>query len=499
VGDIYNQSLLGFNLAGMYFNMGNIDKAVPLSNETVDLDRKTGNIFHLYASTTALGFVYQTLGETDKSEQCFREALSISLQLNDFQAVAGGYDYMGLSYFDKGEYAKAKEFFEKLNDTLEAAGDKSSQANSSQYLIWTYIELGETEKAKNLIKDVSEFALQVNNKDLTASLDALKAFLLRSEKKWEESITYFEKSLQEFETVKARRWNPYFFAKLGLCEYAYMYLDRNQPGDKEKASILLNQALEIFRKIGNKNDVEKVKARISFIETGKEISKLKPIEHVSTGHADLDKLLYGGIPSNCTVALTSPSCNERDLLIKSFLETGAKKSEFTFYLTIDPGVVKPVAEEYPSNFYLFVCNPQADAIIKAAPNVVKLKGVENLTDISVALTSAIRKLDPSLTGARRICVGLISDVLLQHHAVQTRRWLTALMAELKSAGFTALAVFDPEMHSSQEARAILDLFDGEINIHEKETEKGPRKYLTIKRMSTYRYLEEELLLKREQL
>jgi adenylate cyclase len=497
VGDIYNQSLLGFNLAGMYFNMGSIDKAVRISSETVELDRKTGSIFHLYASTNALGFVYQLLGETDKSEQCYREALSISRQLDDFQAITGGYDYIGLSHFDKGDYVKARGFFEKLTYTLEKAGDKSSQANASQYLIWTYIELGETERARNLIDDMSQFALQVKNKDLIASLDALKAMSLRSEKKWEESINYFEKSLQEFEAVEARRWNPYFLAKMTLCEYAYVHLDRNQPGDKERAINLLNQALEIFQKMGVRKDIEKVEARIAFIETGKVISKPRPIDHVSTGHADLDKLLYGGIPSNYAVVLTSPSCNERDSFIKSFLETGAKKGEVIFYVTIDPAIAKLIAEEFPSTFYLFICNPQADAIVRDAPNVVKLKGVENLTDFSIALTSAIRKLNPLQMAPRKICISLVSDVLLQHHAVQARRWLTALITELKSAGFTALAVFDPEMHSSQDARAIIDLFDGEINIHEKDTEKGPRKYLRIKKMSNYKYLEDEMSLKKE--
>jgi len=498
VGDVYNQSLLGFNLAGMYFNMGNIDKAVLMSNETVELDRKTGNIFHLYASTSALGFAYQVIGEMDRSEQCFKEASRVSRQLNDFQAIAGGYDYLGLSHFEKGDYVRAKEFFEKLNHTLETAGDKYSQANASQYLIWTYIELGETEKAKSLTDNVFEFVLQVKNKDLIASLTALKAMLLGREKKWEESINCFESSLQEFEALKARRWGPYFFAKMGLYEYARVYLDRNQEGDREKAGKLLSQALELFQKMGAKRDIERVEAGIAFIETGKEVSKPKPIEHVSTGYADLDKLLYGGIPSSYAVALASPSCDERDLLIKSFLEMGAKKGEVTFYVTMDPSLAKPLIDQFPSAFYFFVCNPQADAILKALPNIFKLNGVENLTDISIALTSAIRKLDPSLKSPRRICIGLISDVLLQHHAVQTRRWLTALMTELKSAGFTTLGVIDPRMHPSEELYAILGLFDGEINLYEKETEKGLEKYLKIKKMSNQRYQEKELPLKREQ-
>jgi tetratricopeptide (TPR) repeat protein/KaiC/GvpD/RAD55 family RecA-like ATPase len=222
-------------------------------------------------------------------------------------------------------------------------------------------------------------------------------------------------------------------------------------------------------------------------------------DYITTGYADLDKLLCGGIPPNYAVVLTSSSFDERDLLVNSFLETGAKKGEVTFYVTIDPGMEKTLAEEFPSSFYLFVCNPQADAIVKSAPNVFKLKGVENLTDINIALTSAIRKLDSAQKGRRRICIGLVSDVLLQHHAVQTRRWLAGLITELRSVGFTILATFDPEMHAPQEVRAILDLFEGEINIHEKETGKGSGKYLKIKKLSNQKYLEKELLLRKESL
>jgi hypothetical protein len=99
-----------------------------------------------------------------------------------------------------------------------------------------------------------------------------------------------------------------------------------------------------------------------------------------------------------------------------------------------------------------------------------------------------------LKGPRRICVGLISDLLLQHHAVQTRRWLTGLISELRSNGFTTLAVMDPEMHPPQEVRAVLDLFEGQIDIYEKETEKGSEKFMKIKKMANQRYLKDELCL-----
>lgn len=220
---------------------------------------------------------------------------------------------------------------------------------------------------------------------------------------------------------------------------------------------------------------------------------------VSMGYKDLDSLLLGGIPENYAIILTSPSCDEKDLLIKRFLETGLKKSQITFHVTIEASGVKALAEENQSSFYLFICNPQADKIIESLPNVFKLKGVENLTGISIALTKAFRRLDTSISGPRRACLEIISDVLLQHRAVRTRRWLTDLITELKSRGFTTLAVMNPQMHSSQEVHAILGLFDGEINIYEKESEKGLEKFLKIKKMYNQRYLESELPLRKERL
>jgi tetratricopeptide (TPR) repeat protein len=397
----------------------------------------------------------------------------------------------------KEEYAKAKELQEKAFEICEKAGARSHKVFFSIGLIASCIELGQIDMANNLLDELYKYALEVKDRSLISSAHLLRARLFRAQKRWEESIEYCNKGLNEWEALNYRQRDAYFFARMGLYEYARVYLERDQEGDKEKAIGLLNQALEIFQKMGAKKDIEKVEAKMICIETGKVASEPRPISHMATGYSDLDKLLYGGIPRYYAVALTSLSCDERDLLIKSFLETGAGKGEVTFCVTIDPSVAKALAEEFQSNLYLFVCNPQADAIVKEARNIFKLKGVENLTDISIALTSAIRKLDPSSKAPRRICIGLISDVLLQHHAVQTRRWLASLLTELKSNGFTTLVTMNPQMHPSQELQAILDLFEGEINLYEKEAEKGSEKFLKIKKMANQRYLKDELLLKEE--
>ena len=221
-----------------------------------------------------------------------------------------------------------------------------------------------------------------------------------------------------------------------------------------------------------------------------EVSKIVLPNRLTTGHERLDDLLFGGIPLNYAVMLTSHSCDERDLVIKSFLETGVKSGQVTFHLATRAIGLESLLEEYQQNLQIFIFNPKADEIMKNLPNVHKLKGVENLTEISIALTMALRKLNDSVKTPRRCCIQIVSDVLLQHQARQTRRWLNGLLPELKSKGFTVLAVMDLGMHPQQETNAVLDLFDGEISLYERENVT----FLRVKRMTEQKYSEGELRL-----
>jgi predicted transcriptional regulator/KaiC/GvpD/RAD55 family RecA-like ATPase len=305
-------------------------------------------------------------------------------------------------------------------------------------------------------------------------------------------------------------------AKKGVCSLTRVSYGANMPVDRAKKTLnfLVSHGFVRELTVGDRKKYRATKWGLEYLETYKRMQRFfaaleEPVTieipevvlpgRISTGYKDLDNMLFGGIPDNYAVILTSPSCDEKDILIRKFLEAGAKEGQITFYLTTEASGVRALTEEFQSNFYIFICNPQADTIIKSSPNVSKLKGVENLTDISIALSSAFRRVDTSITGPKRACIEIISDVLLQHRAVQTRRWLTGLIPQLKAKGFTTLAVMNPQMHSPQEVHAILGLFEGEINIYEKESEKGLEKFLKIRKMYNQRYLESRLRLRKEKL
>ena len=233
---------------------------------------------------------------------------------------------------------------------------------------------------------------------------------------------------------------------------------------------------------------------ISLTPVTVDVKELVLADRVSTGCKDLDILLFGGIPERYAVVLMSASYDETKLLINRFVEKGVKDAEVTFLMTVEGSRWNELAREHPG-FSLFLYNPQPESSAQTHANVTRIRGVENLTDVSIPVISALRKFEAPNKGPRRICLEVLSDILLQHGAVQTRKWLIGLISELKSKGFTILAVVNPQMHTTAEVQAVTDVFDGEIRIHE----AADQKLMRIRRMYEQEYLDEEMPLRKEKL
>jgi KaiC/GvpD/RAD55 family RecA-like ATPase len=213
-------------------------------------------------------------------------------------------------------------------------------------------------------------------------------------------------------------------------------------------------------------------------------------DRVSTGTEELDSLLLGGIPQEYAVVLTGPPSDERDLLIKNFLGAGVKGDQITFYVSTEADGLKTLYEN-PS-FYLFLCNPKPKTIVPDLPNIYKLRSKIDLTNLSISLAKAYRSIEP--TSKKRICVEIVSDVLISYKAEATRRWIAELITDLGSKGFTMLAVMNPTMHPSDQVNAVLDLFDGEIELTQTEDPLECKKSIQVKKLRNQDYIKNPICL-----
>lgn len=84
-------------------------------------------------------------------------------------------------------------------------------------------------------------------------------------------------------------------------------------------------------------------------------------------------------------------------------------------------------------------------------------------------------------------------------SLTTRKWLDDLIAKRKAEGFTILGALNPLIASEQESQTIIDLFDGIIEIYEKELRERSRRFLIVKKMYGRKYIETELMLDKDKL
>jgi len=216
-------------------------------------------------------------------------------------------------------------------------------------------------------------------------------------------------------------------------------------------------------------------------------------DRVSTGTKELDSLLLGGIPEEYAIVLTGAPSDEREILIKNFLEAGTKEGQTSFYVTTEATGLKNLLKK--SGFYLFLCNPKLKIEVPDLPKVYKLRGKTDLNNLNIALMKAYRNVKAS--SQKRVCIGIVSDVLVDYGVKATRKWIAELITDLVSRGFTVLAVMNPAMHPSDQAAGVMDLFDGEINLFEIEDPLECKNSVRVKKLKNQDYIKNSICLPKQ--
>ena len=261
VGALYGIAWIETWLAGCYAYMGELQKAIPIFEDSLALDKRIKYTSHVSYALWTLGTCYFWLGEWGKSLKYLIEARDIAEKIGEYQAYANAIWSLGELFMEMEDYVEAEKYFNECLSVYEKAGETDIQfIDVFPSLSKLYLKKGEIEKAKELIEKTYEYSTKRKRRLYIAGADMLKAMLFREQKNWEQSIQHFENSLQEYKSLNVQKWYVYSFAEL-LYEYGLMYLDRNEEGDKEKAYSLLNQALEIYQRTDAKKRIEKIIAK----------------------------------------------------------------------------------------------------------------------------------------------------------------------------------------------------------------------------------------------
>jgi len=260
-GFLHGLTWINVLLATGYLAMGELRKALSIFEDTLAMSKRIKYEVQVSGSLGGLGYCYYLLGEWDKSLRFLKESLDIARKVEEYQFSANAAQWLGQLFTEMGDYAEAEKYLQESSNIYESAGETASQLGEAYPdLVKLYLKTGEMEKAQELTEKIHENATKAMSKLLTPYADMLKAMLFREQKKWDQSIQCFEKSLQGYKSLNAQKWDVNKFAEL-LYEYGLVYLERNSEGDREKAYSLLDQALAIYQKIEAQKRIEGIIAK----------------------------------------------------------------------------------------------------------------------------------------------------------------------------------------------------------------------------------------------
>jgi KaiC/GvpD/RAD55 family RecA-like ATPase len=206
-------------------------------------------------------------------------------------------------------------------------------------------------------------------------------------------------------------------------------------------------------------------------------------------------IVPGGIPQKYSLLLGSPVCEERNLVIEQFFEDGVKRKSPCFLLTSDLDFAKNAHARYGDKLTVLVANARADSM--AEKNVLPIStGIQNLTALNIELVKAVRSV--ASTGGK-VCLDVMSDILLTHKMLTTRKWVSDLVPRLDEWGFGVLGTFNPVLHAGEEAKGLPDLFKGYLEIFDKDFAGKMRKVIVARKMTDLQFKDSELILDKQAL
>jgi len=215
---------------------------------------------------------------------------------------------------------------------------------------------------------------------------------------------------------------------------------------------------------------------------------------IPTGYVTLDNILYGGLPLGSSIVLTGPPCDEKNLILTRFVETSLAMGRKCVFISTSLDHVRNLLR-YSKSFYVIICNPQADMIAAGHPDVVRMSSVDSLTALNLEYDKAVTTMRSEKPAV--LCLEILDDILLTHHG-GSRRWLMDILGRNKTNQITCLATFNPAMHPAGESQAVLETFDGHIDLYEAEVQVRP-KLIRIKKLGGRRFLDTDIRVEKDKI
>lgn len=136
-------------IAGVYYERGNWEMAIPYYEESLAHERTTGDKIGASISLYGLGGAYKGLGDLEKAVNDYEESALLSKQAGDVQGEAYAQNKLAIIAFERGRYEEAEGQLLNALRTFERSKNIVLQIRSHISLVNLYLKTSQLKVAEN--------------------------------------------------------------------------------------------------------------------------------------------------------------------------------------------------------------------------------------------------------------------------------------------------------------------------------------------------------------
>jgi tetratricopeptide (TPR) repeat protein len=204
IGDIKMKAATLHELAGIYANQGDVEKAIAFYQQSLELKEKIGNVQGKAATLHQLAGIYEDQGDVEKAIAFYQQSLEVTEKIGDVQGKAATLHQLAGIYEDQGDVEKAIAFYQQSLELKEKIGDVQGKAATLHQLAGIYEDQGDVEKAIAFYQESLEVTEKIGNVQGKAATFAMLGQLLADEKgDFDQALNYLQQSLEILQHLRS--------------------------------------------------------------------------------------------------------------------------------------------------------------------------------------------------------------------------------------------------------------------------------------------------------
>ncbi|WP_242054606.1 lipopolysaccharide assembly protein LapB [Nostoc sp. FACHB-190] len=190
-------------LAILYANKGDVDQAIALYNQVLEIDESIGNVQGKAATLHQLAGIYANKGDVDQAIALYNQSLEITERIGNVQGKAATLHQLAILYANKGEVDQAIALYNQSLEIEESIGNVQGKAATLHQLAGIYANKGDVDQAIALYNQSLEIQERIGNVQGKAMTLWWLGDLAEQQGEYTKAISYLQPALEILQRLKS--------------------------------------------------------------------------------------------------------------------------------------------------------------------------------------------------------------------------------------------------------------------------------------------------------